>query len=391
MEMGVYGNFTDFYLDLDENGNVIHKDLGLNMCYPEGGIGYNTRLWNAFFGTPSGSMTEVTADNMLSAAPVTCQIAPSTDHDVNASWSRAALADYYIIERSVANAYEENGQETYTFDGFEQLAVVDDATEYTDSTARFGLTYAYRVTAVAVNADGTETKGTSSIGTIYVPAANAEEEAVVPAINAIEALKPLSALTSADADRVRAARAAYEALTDAQKALIPNLDVLVAAENEITASQVEDLITAIGTPVKLSAKAAILAARAAYVALTADQQALVGNYSELVEAETTLAALEIPVNAAEEKIAAIGKVGLKSEDAIKAARAAYDALNDEQKAAVSNYSTLTSAETELAKLKKAAGPGTGDESRSMEWTNLMLVAIVMGLVVIRRRRSSKAQ
>lgn len=57
------------------------------------------------------------------------------------------------------------------------------------------------------------------------------------------------------------------------------------------------------------------------------------------------------VNAAKEKIAAIGNVTLASAQDIEAARAAYDALSAEQKQLVSNYQTLISAESELTQLK----------------------------------------
>ena len=51
------------------------------------------------------------------------------------------------------------------------------------------------------------------------------------------------------------------------------------------------------------------------------------------------------------QIAAIGNVTLNSESAITAARAAYDALTEAQKALVENYETLTAAEAALAELK----------------------------------------
>ena len=60
------------------------------------------------------------------------------------------------------------------------------------------------------------------------------------------------------------------------------------------------------------------------------------------------------VNDAIEKINAIGTVTPDSGDAIAAARAAYDALTDSQKAEVSNYDTLLAAEARLAELKDAA-------------------------------------
>lgn len=58
-------------------------------------------------------------------------------------------------------------------------------------------------------------------------------------------------------------------------------------------------------------------------------------------------------NAVEALIAAIGDpVTLESEEAIAAAREAYDQLTDAQKRLVRNYDALTAAETALAELKK---------------------------------------
>lgn len=54
-----------------------------------------------------------------------------------------------------------------------------------------------------------------------------------------------------------------------------------------------------------------------------------------------------------EKISAIGDVTLESEDAIKEARTAYDALTDAQKELVSNKDVLEKAETTLKELKDA--------------------------------------
>lgn len=61
--------------------------------------------------------------------------------------------------------------------------------------------------------------------------------------------------------------------------------------------------------------------------------------------------------AVSDKIEAIGSdITLQSEDAIKAARAAYEALSDEEKAQVSNYDDLVAAEKKLEELKTSAPP-----------------------------------
>lgn len=63
---------------------------------------------------------------------------------------------------------------------------------------------------------------------------------------------------------------------------------------------------------------------------------------------------EVAATAVAAQIEALGTVTLQSESAIKAARGAYDALTDAQKALVTNYETLTAAEGRLQELKKEA-------------------------------------
>lgn len=81
------------------------------------------------------------------------------------------------------------------------------------------------------------------------------------------------------------------------------------------------------------------------------------------DVDSALAAFKTVVKTAAEtvieQIAAIGTVTLDSESAISAARAAYDALTNDQQALVTNYETLTAAENTLAALKTVpAGEGT---------------------------------
>ena len=119
---------------------------------------------------------------------------------------------------------------------------------------------------------------------------------------------------------------------------------------------VKDLLAAIngiGT-VAIDSKAAIDAARAAYDKLTDEQKALVpaATLKVLTDAEAALAAIESTIvdNAAAAgavaKIDAIGTVTVDSKATIDAARAAYDALTPYQKALVpqEKYDTLVNAE-----------------------------------------------
>ena len=171
----------------------------------------------------------------------------------------------------------------------------------------------------------------------------------------IEKIDAIGEVTLASEEAITAARAAYEALTEAQQAQVTNYDKLTAAEARLAdlkaAKVVDDMIDAIGE-VTADSGEAVQAARAAYDALTDAQKAEVKNYDVLTAAERRLANLQaiLPV---EDKIDAIGEVTLDSENAIQAARAAYDALTEEQKAEVKSYDKLTAAEARLTDLKAA--------------------------------------
>ena len=173
--------------------------------------------------------------------------------------------------------------------------------------------------------------------------------------NVIEKIDAIGEVTLASEEAIAAARAAYEALTEAQKAEVTNYDKLTAAEARLAdlkaAKAVDDMIDAIGE-VTLESEEAIAAARAAYEALTEAQKAEVKSYDKLTAAEARLADLKA-AKAVDDMIDAIGEVTLESEGAIDAARAAYEALTEAQQAEVKSYDKLTAAEARLAVLKPA--------------------------------------
>ena len=192
--------------------------------------------------------------------------------------------------------------------------------------------------------------------------ATAEEKADQAAAEAVEErIDAIGEVTLESKAKIDAARAAYNALTDDQKALVGNLAVLEAAEKkykELTESAgkeevdraaakgVDDLIDAIGA-VSLSSERDIQAARAAYDALTDEQKALVTKTDALKAAEAKLASLKADKAAAkavDDLIGAIGEVTKESEAAIKAARAAYDFLTETQKQQVTKLPELIEAE-----------------------------------------------
>ena len=176
-------------------------------------------------------------------------------------------------------------------------------------------------------------------------------------------------ITLAEEQGVQNIRKRYDSLTDAQKALVTNLDKLEKAEKQLTElkaaiADAESKIDAIGTVELTDAcKAKIDAARDAYDALNKEQQAKVSNYETLTDAEAEYqkladkaAADKAAADAVIAKISAIGKVELTADCKAKidAAREAYTALSDEQKELVSNLKTLTDAENEYKSLADKA-------------------------------------
>ena len=174
-------------------------------------------------------------------------------------------------------------------------------------------------------------------------------------------------------DAIDEAREAYDALTDKQKELVENYDVLVEAEERYAelkadheaAEAVEALIDAIGeVEFTEESKALIDAAREGYDALTDSQKELVNNYQDLLDAEEAWAKLVIDHAAAEvveELIEAIGEVEYTPEckEDIDNARDAYEALTEDQKALVSEEAleTLEDAEARYQELEDLAYAG----------------------------------
>ena len=181
--------------------------------------------------------------------------------------------------------------------------------------------------------------------------------------NAITKIDEIGTVTYSEESltKLNAAQSAYDAVDAADKAGVNNYSTLEAgwdtynAQKQAGADAVKDLITAIGA-VTLEKENDVVIAREAYDALTNEQKDLVTNYSTLVAAEERLAELKENKAAADvvvNKINAIGEVKYPdSYNSIKEARDAYDALtNDEQRGFVSNYATLTAAETEYENQK----------------------------------------
>lgn len=155
-------------------------------------------------------------------------------------------------------------------------------------------------------------------------------------------------------------------------------DLAVRAQeiaDKAAAKAVDDLIDAIGdVTLTDDCQAAINAARKAYDALTDARKALVSKLDILTDAEAKLAQLKkeaadkAAVDDVIAKIDAIGKVKLDKDSKAKitAARAAYDALDDELKAQVTNYNTLLAAEKRYQQLRDKQNANDGSTSDSAD-------------------------
>ncbi len=208
-------------------------------------------------------------------------------------------------------------------------------------------------------------------------ALTAEQQALVDTANLDAAIEALAAYAEAakvqaqidalpdtvtldNETEVVAARTAYDALSDEVKTAVDTTK-LVSAEEQIAdikaAAEVQALIDALpDTIVDTSKKTQISAARTAYDALTDDQKALV-DATKLISAETQLAEVRA-VNAVQDKIDALpDTVVITDAAAINAARAAYDALAEKLQAKV-DITKLLAAEEALAELMKNAVPET---------------------------------
>lgn len=157
-------------------------------------------------------------------------------------------------------------------------------------------------------------------------------------------------------EKIDAAKEAFGNLTDDQKNLVGNVNVLVYAQQDYQILEATALIDAIGEVTYTEeCKAKIDAAKAAYDALGKLQESI-ENYDKLTDAEAAYDVLKADNEAAEavtKKINAIGAVTYTAENKgkIDEAKAAYEALTPAQKKLVNNVNTLTTAETTYAAMK----------------------------------------
>lgn len=154
-----------------------------------------------------------------------------------------------------------------------------------------------------------------------------------------------------------AAEQAVNALTEEEKEKVGKLDKLEKAREkydelslEQKVTELQDSINAIGT-VTIESADKIKAARTAYDNSKDEVKNAINNYNVLTEVEKQYSALNVDKVVA--LINAIGEVNLESGDKINAANEAFKTLTEEDKAKVANAQILKDAKTKLAALKKA--------------------------------------
>lgn len=161
------------------------------------------------------------------------------------------------------------------------------------------------------------------------------------------------------AEAAAAVRSALDALSKDEQAKVSNLAKLEKVEAAIKGFRaIDDVRAQIDAlpdagKVTLAERDAVKAAQDAYDALSAEQKEYLtfAQVAKVTALAKRIAELEAaPIKSVEALIDAIGEVTLDSKSAIDEARAAYDKLTAEQQAKVSNYATLTAAETTYAKL-----------------------------------------
>lgn len=177
--------------------------------------------------------------------------------------------------------------------------------------------------------------------------------------------------------------------------------------NKEAADKVANLIAALPEYITMDNEKAIVEARTAYEALTEIQKSLVMNYDMLEKAEKDLATIKANIEqekvdkeAAEKVISMIKElpknIKVTDEAKIKATRNAYNELTENQKKLVTNYNDLLSAEKALEEAKKASTskpttpgklPQTGAPVGSAIISLLGAITAVAGTIISKKNQN----
>ncbi|MDE6074938.1 MAG: hypothetical protein K2G26_00705, partial [Clostridia bacterium] len=214
----------------------------------------------------------------------------------------------------------------------------------------------YIISGGQIDATGKNTKQVTFTALSFKPGVFDQEVAdkVIALINAIPATIDESAGAA-----ITAARAAYEALSAAQKALVTNLSKLTEAETAFANIAVTSINTKIAelaetTTATTEAEMRTLLGKynevkSLYEAIPADKISQVSGYSKVTNgiAALTNSLKPYEVKNAIAALPAKADVTSADKDAVEAARTAYDALTEAQKTIVGDITKLTDAEDAL--------------------------------------------
>ena len=243
--------------------------------------------------------------------------------------------------------------------------------------------------------------------------ATEDADAIDAAIAKIDAI---GEVTLGSADAIADARAAYDALDDAQKALVSNASALTAAESSLSAllqalQEAKDAArqelaqyknTADYRAAQQDEIAQILSEVNAQIDALTDDSGIADILSaakarlDAVKTDRDLTDTEA-AQAVYDSIAAIGEVTADKADAIAAARQAYDALSDAAKAQVGNYNVLEQAEAALRALidqpsdgdSNTDKPTTGDPADPFVFAVVMSVSgLAVALLVLGKKKET---
>ena len=189
--------------------------------------------------------------------------------------------------------------------------------------------------------------------------ANLDGESVTQSIAALD----IDALTYDNIIAVSALRNWYDSLDEAEQANVTNYADLEALEAKIPVLVAENFNETIGAIViddlKLTNKSTIEGYRAEYEGYSDAQKALVTNIDNLVAAEAEILRLVIlkndtdAANIVNNEILAMGEITFANYLYVSDARKSYETLTAQGKTLVADYSVLTAAEDTVADLRKS--------------------------------------
>ncbi|MER2107952.1 MAG: S-layer homology domain-containing protein [Solibacillus sp.] len=215
------------------------------------------------------------------------------------------------------------------------------------------------------------------------------EQQVAQMIEQIAALPAAETLTLADEELLKATKNEFSTLSDEQKALVTNAEILMQLTTKLdvlkglaeskpveetkpventSVEAVMELINVLPkeATLKLTDEAKITAAKTAYDALSKEQQKQVTNYDKLADVLTKLNTLKVvdKVMKAIDDLPIVSSLKIKDEDELEDARKLYDALTKEQKALVTNFDELKDLESQMKKLKSSSTKSSGSSGGS---------------------------